>query len=102
MTYLKNWYDIKLTKIAAFKGMHVSPEKNSSMCDYQESVITEQTDGGQSDRYVTLCFASDIITMHLRSMEANTKCNELQTASVLLVTMVIHTCIELVLSCTNP
>ena len=39
--------------------------RNIAMCDYQESVTTGQTDGqtdaGQSDPYVPLCFAGDII-----------------------------------------
>ena len=29
------------------------------MRDYQESVTTRQTDAGQSDPYVSLCFAGD-------------------------------------------
>ena len=37
--------------------------RNISMCDYQESVTTgqthRQTDAGQSDPYVLLCFAGD-------------------------------------------
>ena len=54
--------------VAAFRGMHVSPAKHSyawlpRKCDYQESVTTgrtdRQTDAGQSDPYVPLCFAGD-------------------------------------------
>ena len=40
-----------------------------AMRDYQESVTTEQTDGqtdtGQSDPYVPLCFAGDTINGEL-------------------------------------
>ena len=47
----------KINIVAAFLGMHVS------MRDYQESVTTGQTHGqtdtGQSDPYVLLCFAGD-------------------------------------------
>ena len=39
--------------------------QNTPMCDYQESVTTgqtdRQTDAGQSDPYVPLCFAGDTI-----------------------------------------
>ena len=44
--------------VAAFRGIHVSPAKHSyaSVTDGQ----TEgQTDDGQSDPYVSLCFAGD-------------------------------------------
>ena len=59
--------------VAAFQGMHVSPAKHSyawlpRKCDYQESVTTGQTDGqtdaGQSDPYVQLCFAGDTKTVY--------------------------------------
>ena len=45
--------------------------RNIAMCDYQESVTTAQTDGqtdaGQSDPFVPLCFAGDTtITYYLR------------------------------------
>ena len=44
--------------VAAFRGMHVSPAKQSYV-----SVTDGQTDGqadeGQSDPYVSLCFAGD-------------------------------------------
>ena len=33
--------------------------RNIAMHDYQESVTTRQTDAGQSDPYVPLCFAGD-------------------------------------------
>ena len=33
--------------------------QNIAMRDYQESVPTEQTDAGQSDPYVPLCFIGD-------------------------------------------
>ena len=39
--------------VAAFRGMHVSPAKHSSA-----SVTDGQTDDGQSDPYVSLCFAA--------------------------------------------
>ena len=35
------------------------------MHDYQESVTTGQTDAGQSDPYVPLCFAGDTIKLTL-------------------------------------
>ena len=48
--------------VAAFRGMQVSPAKHSyglsRKCDYH-SVTTGQTDAGQSDPYVSLCFAGD-------------------------------------------
>ena len=55
--------------VAAFRGMHVSPVKQSSMRDYQDNVTTgqthgqtdKQTDARQSDQYVTLYFAGDTI-----------------------------------------
>ena len=58
--------------VAAFRGMYVSPAKHSYVWlprkyDYQESVTTGQTDGqtdaGQSDPYVPLCFAGDTKTI---------------------------------------
>ena len=39
------------------------PLRNIAMRDYQESVTTGQTDAGQSDPYVLLCFAGDTITI---------------------------------------
>ena len=33
--------------------------QNIAMRDYQESVTTRQTDAGQSDPYVPLCFAGN-------------------------------------------
>ena len=46
-------------KVAAFRGMHVSPAKHSYACGYQKSVTTGQTDAGQSYPNVLLCFAGD-------------------------------------------
>ena len=40
--------------MAAFRGMHVSPGKHSYV-----SVTDRQTDDGQSDPYVSLCFTGD-------------------------------------------
>ena len=51
--------------VAAFRGMHVSPAKHSyawlpRKCDYRTDRRTHtQTDAGQSDPYVPLCFAGD-------------------------------------------
>ena len=47
-----------LNIVAAFRGMHVSPAKHSyaSVTDGQTD---GQTDDGQSDPYVSLCFAGD-------------------------------------------
>ena len=51
--------------VAAFRGMHVSPAKHSyawlsRKCDYRTDRHTHtQTDAGQSDPYVPLCFAGD-------------------------------------------
>ena len=51
--------------VAAFRGMHVSPAKHSYVwlsrkCDYRTDRHTHtQTDAGQSDPYVPLCFAGD-------------------------------------------
>ena len=49
--------------MAAFRGMHVWPAKHS-----YASVTDGQTDDGQSDPYVSLCFAGDTKndTMHYR------------------------------------
>ena len=53
--------------VAAFRGMHVSPAKHSyawlpRKCDYRTDGRTDrQTDAGQSDPYVPLCFAGDTI-----------------------------------------
>ena len=54
--------------VAAVGGMHV---RNIAMRDYQKSVTTgrqsvRQTDVGQSDAYVSLCFADDTKTWWLR------------------------------------
>ena len=57
----KNWVNI----VAAFRGMHVSPAKHRyawlpRKCDYWTDTQTDgQTDAGQSDPYVPLCFAGD-------------------------------------------
>ena len=65
--------------MAAFRGMHVSPAKHSyawlpRKSDYQESVTTGQTDGqtdaGQSDPYVPLCFAGDTKTESMKMVAA--------------------------------
>ena len=59
-----------LNIVAAFRGMHVSPAKHSSasvtdgqtdrQTDRQTDGQTDrQTDDGQSDPYVSLCFAGD-------------------------------------------
>ena len=54
--------------VAAFRGMHVSPAKHSyawlpRKCDYRTDGRTDrQTDTGQSDPYVPLCFAGDTKT----------------------------------------
>ena len=37
---------------------------NIALRDYQESVTTGQTDAGQSDPYVPLCFAGDTKIAH--------------------------------------
>ena len=55
--------------VAAFWGMHVLPAKHSfawlpRKCDYRTDRHTDggrQTDSGQSDHYVQLCFAGDTI-----------------------------------------
>ena len=53
--YFYQWKGLVLRKIvAAFRGMHVSPAKHSFA-----SVTDGQTDDGQSDPYVSLCFAGD-------------------------------------------
>ena len=38
--------------------------RNITMRDYQESLTTGQTDAGQSDPYVPLCFAGNTITVY--------------------------------------
>ena len=50
--------------VAAFPGMHVSPAKHSfgSVTDGQTD---GQTDDGQSDPYVSLCFAGDTKTCEM-------------------------------------
>ena len=60
--------------LATFRGMHVSPSKYSyawlpRKCDYRTDGHTDtktdrQTDAGQSDPYVPLCFAGDTINGH--------------------------------------
>ena len=53
--------------VAAFQGMHVSPAKHSYAWlprkrDFRTDTQTDgQTDAGQSDPYVPLCFAGDTI-----------------------------------------
>ena len=45
--------------VAAFRGMHVSPA-NQEKCDYCTDRHTHtQTDAGQSDPYLPLCFTGD-------------------------------------------
>ena len=62
------FFEIKI--VAAFRGMHVSPAKHSyaSVTDGQTDRRTDrqmdgqtgrQTDDGQSDPYLSLCFAGD-------------------------------------------
>ena len=52
--------------MAAFRGMYVSPAKHSYVwlprkCDrWTDRQMDGQTDDGQSDPYVPLCFAGDI------------------------------------------
>ena len=54
--------------------------RNIAMRDYQESVTTgqtltdEQTDGGQSDPYMPLCFAGDIKMDMLLCLEDYSLC----------------------------
>ena len=61
--FLLFYTEIDLKKIvAAFRGMHVSPAKHSfGKCDRRTDGQTDgQTDRqGQSDPYVSLCFAGD-------------------------------------------
>ena len=44
--------------MAAFRGMHVSPAKHS-YAGVTDGQTDGQTDDGQSDPYVSLCFAGD-------------------------------------------
>ena len=53
----------KYNKVATFKEC-MCCLRNIAMCDYQEGVTTGQTDAGQSDPYVPLCFAGDTKTDH--------------------------------------
>ena len=51
-------------KVIGLKSWQHSKEcmrrlRNIAMCDYEESVTTGQTDAGQSDPYVPLCFAGN-------------------------------------------
>ena len=65
VTHLYSEYQLKI--VAAFRGMHVSPAKHSfgkfdrqSVTDRRTDRQTDgQTDDGQSDPYVSLCFAGD-------------------------------------------
>ena len=49
--------------------------RNIAMSDYQESVTTGRTDGqtdaGQSDPYVSLCFAGDTKTTYKQTKDKN-------------------------------
>ena len=62
---------------AAFRGMHVPPAKHSyawlpRKCDYRTDTHTHgQTDTGQSDPYVPLCFAGDTTRS---TVKVNGKC----------------------------
>ena len=51
--------------VAAFRGMHVSLAKHSSC-----SVTDGQTDDGQIDPYVSLCFAGDTTKISLKFCES--------------------------------
>ena len=59
--------DTKINIVAAFRGMHDSHAKHSYVrlprnCDSRTDRRTDtQTDAGQSDPYVPLCFAGDTI-----------------------------------------
>ena len=55
--------------VAAFRGMHVSPAKHSSG-SVTDGRTDRQTDDGQSDPYVSLCFAGDTksVLQYLRDM----------------------------------
>ena len=63
--------EYKTNIVAAFRGMHVSPAKHSyawlpRKCDYRTDRHTHtQTDAGQSDPYVPLCFAGDTINGYM-------------------------------------
>ena len=61
------------TRMVAFQGMHVlecmCQLRNKATCDYQGSVTIGQTDPGQCDPYVSLCFAGDTTTLSLYKME---------------------------------
>ena len=48
--------------MAAFRGMHVSPAKHSS-ASVTDGQTDRRTDDGQSDPYVSLCFAGDTKTL---------------------------------------
>ena len=56
--------------------------RNIAMCDYQECVTTgqthRQTDAGQSDPYVPLCFAGDT-KMYVKPVYANYVCPSVMT-----------------------
>ena len=61
--------------VAAFRGMHVLPAKHSyawlpRKCDYRRDTRTDkQTDAGQSDPYLPLCFAGNTINYPLQKMD---------------------------------
>ena len=64
---------LKRNIVAAFRGMHVSPAKHSSggvtdgRTDRQTDGQTDRrTDDGQSDPYVSLCFAGDTKIDHCK------------------------------------
>ena len=52
--------------VAAFWGMHVSPAKYSCVPTKKVWPPDRQTDARQNDPYVSLCFASDTITLYCK------------------------------------
>ena len=68
--------------VAAFRGMHVSPAKHSyaSVTDRQTDRRTDrQTDDGQSDPYVSLCFAGDTKSFMLSKRFESTEVDRRKT-----------------------
>ena len=55
--------------MAAFRGMHVSPAKHS-YASVTDGWTIIQTEDGQSDPYVSLCFAGDTKITILTSIKA--------------------------------
>ena len=68
-TYNRKCIIVLSNILAAFKGMHVSPAKHGALCVTSKKVrlrdrhthrrTNGQTETGQSDPYVLLCFAGD-------------------------------------------